>query len=985
MASNNTFQIASHFTNVDLAQGLTTNLSEIELALKLNPGEFTNLTLLDQAKGSTFKNTAFPTAWDGSKDYFSDGFGQDIWRTTGLGFLQPSNLSQSLSQTTLNFAKSAKRSYASYLTYLLNSTGSSHSIKDPNLSSTWHGSWGKDMTRIYSLPEFNLGISTEFDILDEVQTGSPDAVDLLLNQSNSGKYFESNPHAYFISNHGGSYMWGGNGDGPDDDLDLNYRPLEVKEFANSIESAIQTYAPKKARLGLIAFDECQMASIETLTQLSQSTRYLLASQRNVPGNGFDYLLTLSDFKNTAPLSSQEGIEANAKALGTAFVDTYSARNGDMETLSLTDTNGVKALNTAIKSYADALIASSDDFIISLLKAIRLKGTKYGYEHMQDLGNVAAISKNSINASNALVEASEDILANLNKVVVTNNHSYNPLQGYQQGLSSGLAITLPTAITQWQNHDTDLFKSKAPGFEAATGWSRVIDKLLPVLSKVEANSGFEEINLNTANAEVNRESGSEAYLALKIDGYLTQTSNDSAINATRLELPELDNTLIGELELYFNVLNLNQSGTAIFSLRDANNKEKASWKRTIDEADVFTLFGADLEASVQELSVEAGDSLVITPDSTIGARYDLDLVAQNQKLSSFSDEWDEENEDNPLSQPSLFNFSLDADDNQLIYYHTPVSPFNAPYQTDIVLLSSNEGINSLTIENLENGKSKTFSSTSFVEESIQLESNTKYEFEIEFNEDATSSSAASDIALLINHQGRPTTTITDAIISKNIELGSWGTIDINIDLTGIFNIVDMHTDIQIDGFHSLEEGRSVNAKFGSQTIDKNSIIQDKYSGGTETFFSGLWTSDKSLTLTSEIEGTSAKPASFGFFKVDDLTGAIQTSTGLIQPSQNNSYKTAVLDNLISPLAELKNVNKSGTVEVDIEANTAFGAVLLTKGHDGKEIALYSIASANPNQGVQFLNFGDGYYGIEDRVMGQDGGHSGDYNDITFHMS
>ena len=107
MASNNTFQIASHFTNVDLAQGLTTNLSEIELALKLNPGEFTNLTLLDQAKGSTFKNTAFPTAWDGSKDYFSDGFGQDIWRTTGLGFLQPSNLSQSLSQTTLNFAKIA--------------------------------------------------------------------------------------------------------------------------------------------------------------------------------------------------------------------------------------------------------------------------------------------------------------------------------------------------------------------------------------------------------------------------------------------------------------------------------------------------------------------------------------------------------------------------------------------------------------------------------------------------------------------------------------------------------------------------------------------------------------------------------------------------------------------------------------------------------------------------------------------------------------
>lgn len=986
MEGKNAFKIASHFTNVDLAQGLTTNLAEIELALKLNRDQFTNLMLFDQGKGSTLENTAFPTNWDGLKTYSTNGFAQDIWKTTGIGLIQASRLSQSLTELLYSLAKSDNY-YADYFTYLLNNTGSTYSILNPTLKDS-NLAKAKDFVIKNKLPELSLGISTEFNILPEMQTGSPLAVDFLFKQSNASTNFSSNPHAYFISNHGGSYLYGGNGDGPTDDLDLNRKTLQVTDFSNSIESAIQTYAINNARLGLVAYDECQMANIEILTQLSQSTRYLLASQKDVPDNGFDYFLTLSNFKTTASLSTQAGIEANAKDLGTAFVETYSARNSDLDTLSLTDTDGVKALNAAIKAYADALIASSDDFIASLLKAIRLKGTNYEFEWSQDLGNVAAISKDSLNASKALIQASEDILRNLEKVVVTNNHSYNPMQGYQQGLSSGLTITLPTAITQWDanyiNSPSDVFKSKAPLFEKATGWSRVIDKIVPLLLQVEANSGFEDLNLNTVNAEVSREDGLEAYLALKIDGYLTQTSNDNAINSTRFELPELDNALIGELELYFNVLNLHQSGTATFSLRDANEKEKASWKKTIDDAGVFALIGADLEASVKALKVEAGDSLVIKPDATIAARYDLDLVAQNQKISSFSDIWIEKNIRAPIDQPSLFNFSLDTGENQLIYYDTPVSPFNAPFQTDIVLLSSNEGINTLTIENRGSGDSVTLASTSFIEENIQLEANTSYEFKIDFSEDPTSSGLSSDLALLINQQGRPTAPVKDKVLSKSIAFDSWGTVDINQSLDGDITITKMNTDLQIDGLHSLKEGKRVDARFEPQTINKESTVQEKYLGGNETIFSGLWSADHNLTLICDIDGISSNSARLGFFEVDTLTGGIQTSAGLIAPSQNSNYKTAALDNLISPLANFNSRNKSGTIEIDIEAGKSFGAVLLTMRNNGVETALYSIAGANPKQGIQFLDFGGDYYGIEDLVMG-DSGYDGDFNDITFYMS
>ncbi len=252
MASNNTFKIASHFTNVDLAQGLTTNLAEIELALKLNPGQFTNLMLFDQGKGSAFKTTAFPTDWDGSRNYYGNGFGQDIWKTTGLGFIQSSNLWQSFAEATLELAKSQKEFYPYYLRYLLNRTGSSYSMEDLSLGKL---GWIENIIKTYKLPEFDLGISTKFDILSEVQTGSPVAVDLLLNQSNTSTYFSSNPHAYFISNHGGSYLLGGNADGPANDLDPISRYLQVTEFANSIETAIQTYSKNNTLLGLVAYDE----------------------------------------------------------------------------------------------------------------------------------------------------------------------------------------------------------------------------------------------------------------------------------------------------------------------------------------------------------------------------------------------------------------------------------------------------------------------------------------------------------------------------------------------------------------------------------------------------------------------------------------------------------------------------------------------------------------------------------------------------------
>jgi hypothetical protein len=45
------------------------------------------------------------------------------------------------------------------------------------------------------------------------------------------------------------------------------------------------------------------------------------------------------------------------------------------------------------------------------------------------------------------------------------------------------------------------------------------------------------------------------------------------------------------------------------------------------------------------------------------------------------------------------------------------------------------------------------------------------------------------------------------------------------------------------------------------------------------------------------------------------------------------------------------------------------------------ALFSLATANPNQNAQLLNFGGGYFGWEDLAKGRDAGYDGDFNDLT----
>jgi len=973
-----TYNIANLFTNVDLARYLTENLVEKELALLKNPGQFSSVILFDQANGVD-NNLAFPTGWNGADSYYTSGFSQDIWKETGIAIVQPSKIANEKLNTIYEEAIKKPSSYANDLTQLIFSTGSTKSSQ--NIS-----------------PVINVGVTTKFDILPEMQTGSPVAVDYLLDQSNSSIFFNKKPHAIWLSNHGGSFINGSNGDGPSTDLDQNYTNLEVVDFKNSLFKSISNSA-QESRFGLVTYDECLMANVELATELSGVTRYILASQEIVPGYGFDYLLTLSDFKTNSKLESQSDIELTSKRLGEAFVSTFNGRNGNFYTISLTDTNGILDLNIAIKTYVDELLKSNDKLLNNLLDTLRLKGTSYEYKFLQDLGNLALISKNLQGASTALINASQEILVKLDKAVVVNNQGYRPIEdGFIEKNSSGLTITLPTNYDQYVELGTSAnFKIKAPAFEAQTGWSVLLERISKLLQMVETNTASADQSDKKLrySGEIIKSPSNEAWFALEINGYLCEFSSNPIINSSSFTLPELKTAKASDLILYLDILNLENPGIIILEFQDINGNIKGTLSKQIDNYDVLLFDFSELESEDTLLEFANGDKIVLIPSGGLDISYDLDMMVADHDLQEFG-ESDINGISAKFNTPILLNTSLIANRDQKFLFSTPILPQELGneeqlFHTDVVLLSEFPGSFRVSFEE-PGGASVAFESMDYIDELISLKPSTEYILTVSYQESEEIysnidseklSSPSSDVALYLNYTVNPQIDLDDALLTKNSQIIDWGKYSVESNLTNKSSIVKTEMSRPITTLQDLTEGTSIHANISSFQVDKNSTFKASTDGGTETYFSGLWTSAEDLKIRMHVEGRSANSASFAFYKVDSLTGAILTSNGLVNPKDRKDYFEAAKNNLVSPLVDFDGFNKNGDILVNVEKGQSYAALLITHSPDGMQTPLYSILDANINSSVQCISFGSGLYGFEDLINSQGINSDNDFNDLIFY--
>ncbi len=447
----NLFHVGYYITAVDLAKTSAQKILETELALVKFPGKFAATVLWDQGNGEIGKaNASFPSGWNGEDTYLGGGASQDLWSTTGIAKVEPSLLN-------------------------LKSLNELDSVKDESLY--WYlrdhlSNWVNNDN-----PFRTIGITSDFDVGAEMQTGSADTLDYFLQQS-TNHYHKKLPNALILSNHGGGYAGGSNIDGPRWDNDKQEVPLfpSGKSFP-SVGKVLSKHYSKDNPLDLLFYDSCLMANIETISAVSDVTRYFLAGESVLAVHELNSYTSLRDFQSD--IDKNETFSEAAESLGRNFVSKYGV---DGHSFSLSDTSYLPELHAACSEFVDAFVGSDDEFISDFLINLEAQGTKFSY-YNQDLGNMAVIAKESTNASDDLQLACNSILDALRDVIVVNNNNYMPKRDqFDSEKGSGLTVTFPTTTKHWDDGRTRFYSNIASSFDAETGWSDLLERITPLLPK-----------------------------------------------------------------------------------------------------------------------------------------------------------------------------------------------------------------------------------------------------------------------------------------------------------------------------------------------------------------------------------------------------------------------------------------------------------------------------------------------------------------------
>ena len=422
-----------YFTAVDLADGALLNIQQLEQALLSSSQTLAVVSLWDQARDVP----------DKSIPYASGGGSQPPWSTTGI-------------------------------TRLI--AGAS-----PGTEAT----------------------QSPYTIFAETNTGTEEALSNFLRDAYD--YGSGASKILILSNHGGGILAGFNFDGPDYDNDSVEANLKIGHLRQAITGSSNPY------YDILAFDECLMGSVEVAFELQGVARYLLASQDNVQGDGFPY--------NQALANLDGGPVPSPQAIGGRFVDSFrNAYSGDLgpkgNTLSLTDTSQLQAVASGIRSFVEAALAIDNPSFWSGAGRAAQWGTNYGEgaTPYQDLAVFTKLVAALEEATPELRQASEQLSAALAAAVLANSIAVNgqPLSANQgstpvAGGSYGLSIVMPSNYGQLldmlggksvEHFIEQVYRPQAAGFLAATGWERLLTRMVERQVFVQAGANDADGSSNT---------------------------------------------------------------------------------------------------------------------------------------------------------------------------------------------------------------------------------------------------------------------------------------------------------------------------------------------------------------------------------------------------------------------------------------------------------------------------------------------------------
>jgi hypothetical protein len=262
--------------------------------------------------------------------------------------------------------------------------------------------------------------------LGELSTGAPHTLSDFL--SWGFRTFPAQRRAIVLWDHGNAWRGYGGDDTSDKDL------LDQLEIGQAIADGISQAGLKT--VDVIGFDACLMSSAATAQLAREFTRYMIASEELVPGNGWDYAASLQYLVQHP--------DADAPSFARAVIDSFYAqsratgKHRDV-TCNLLDLDKLPEVQTALAAFLDVAEAHLSDTSRDIADA-HAHTLEYGHHadptlthHMRDLGDFAR----KLAAESALYQPASERLDKALKALVVSS-----VYGSNKQVSSGLSAYFP---------------------------------------------------------------------------------------------------------------------------------------------------------------------------------------------------------------------------------------------------------------------------------------------------------------------------------------------------------------------------------------------------------------------------------------------------------------------------------------------------------------------------------------------------------------
>ncbi len=239
-------------------------------------------------------------------------------------------------------------------------------------------------------------------------------------------------------NHGGGYSGFGLNE-------LTQKMLSLNDLQTGLSAA-------QVRYDLIAFDACLMASLEVADALSPYSTYLLASEENVPGCGYNYL-AFSRLSASPSMSTEE--------LGKVIIEEYIAQEDQQKTLSLVRLSQTPRMVAAVNMFGDRLGEVLDDEdSLNVIGSVYQDTQGYGGTEVfsMDLYDFTSRIFQQSSEGSDLRNAAETVLRELGTYVVWSGHDgyFSAAEGISiaaptQDLTEGIPDTVAFGRNGWYNY------------------------------------------------------------------------------------------------------------------------------------------------------------------------------------------------------------------------------------------------------------------------------------------------------------------------------------------------------------------------------------------------------------------------------------------------------------------------------------------------------------------------------------------------------